>query len=265
MFESCRAHRTEKTCSSAPVGGRASRSSRSVACPGDVWYKSRSVTLASVRPVSNARGDSKGRGTRDRRAAVELGYSGSSAPALSAAGLTPAPRGGGSPGADRVHGRLGAAVPEPRRRPGPRGPRQPVRQQTKQAGAAIDQNGDAAPGAARTRATWSSTASTSTGRQAKKQPGEAAYLCYFNYDARALCMAYYELAHDQGTLVASGPVDFDKQGLQARRHRRDAEVRRHARRGRVQRRRRSTRSASGWCCSAGLEPGSTPRRRARRG
>lgn len=40
--------------------------------------------------------------------------------------------------------------------------------------------------------------------------GEAAYLCYFNYNARALCMAYYELAHDQGTLVASGPVDFDE-------------------------------------------------------
>src|SRR5580765_2237649 len=43
-----------------------------------------------------------------------------------------------------------------------------------------------------------------------KRLGEAAYLCYFNYNGRALCMAYYELAHDQGTVVASGPVDFDQ-------------------------------------------------------
>ncbi len=39
--------------------------------------------------------------------------------------------------------------------------------------------------------------------------GTAVYTCYFNYDRHALCQSYYKLKTG-GTLVASGPVDFNK-------------------------------------------------------
>jgi hypothetical protein len=35
------------------------------------------------------------------------------------------------------------------------------------------------------------------------------YTCYFNYDRHALCQAYYKLKAG-GTLVASGPIDFNR-------------------------------------------------------
>jgi hypothetical protein len=39
--------------------------------------------------------------------------------------------------------------------------------------------------------------------------GTAVYTCYFNYDRHALWQSYYKLKTG-GTLVASGPVDFNK-------------------------------------------------------
>jgi len=41
----------------------------------------------------------------------------------------------------------------------------------------------------------------------KRPTGSAVYTCYFNYDRHALCKAYFKLK-GKGTLVASGPVDF---------------------------------------------------------
>jgi hypothetical protein len=41
----------------------------------------------------------------------------------------------------------------------------------------------------------------------KQRAGTAVYTCFFNYNQRALCKAYYKLKGG-GTLVASGPVDF---------------------------------------------------------
>ena len=41
----------------------------------------------------------------------------------------------------------------------------------------------------------------------KRSAGSAVYTCYFNYDQRALCKAYFKLKGG-GTLVASGPIDF---------------------------------------------------------
>ena len=35
------------------------------------------------------------------------------------------------------------------------------------------------------------------------------YTCYFNYDRHALCQAYYKLKSG-GTVVASGPIDFNR-------------------------------------------------------
>ncbi|HTZ06479.1 MAG TPA: hypothetical protein VMB53_12140 [Gaiellaceae bacterium] len=46
----------------------------------------------------------------------------------------------------------------------------------------------------------------------KKPAGTAVYTCYFNYDRHALCQAYYKLTTG-GTLVASGPVDFNASGF----------------------------------------------------
>jgi hypothetical protein len=46
----------------------------------------------------------------------------------------------------------------------------------------------------------------------KRPAGTAVYTCYFNYNLRALCQAYYKLKHG-ATLVASGPVDFNKSGF----------------------------------------------------
>jgi hypothetical protein len=44
----------------------------------------------------------------------------------------------------------------------------------------------------------------------KKSAGSASYTCYFNYANHALCMAYFELSGNSGTLVASGPVNFNR-------------------------------------------------------
>ena len=46
----------------------------------------------------------------------------------------------------------------------------------------------------------------------KRSAGSAVYTCYFNYDRHALCQAYYKL-DTGGTLVASGPIDFNTSGF----------------------------------------------------
>ena len=46
----------------------------------------------------------------------------------------------------------------------------------------------------------------------KQRAGSAVYTCYFNYDRHALCQAYYKLGSG-GTIVASGPVDFNGKGF----------------------------------------------------
>jgi hypothetical protein len=45
-------------------------------------------------------------------------------------------------------------------------------------------------------------------RTLKRPAGSGVYTCYFNYDRHALCRAYYKLKGG-GTLVASGPIDFN--------------------------------------------------------
>jgi hypothetical protein len=45
----------------------------------------------------------------------------------------------------------------------------------------------------------------------RRSAGTASYTCYFNYGKHALCRAYYELKG--GTVVASGPVDFNATGF----------------------------------------------------
>jgi hypothetical protein len=45
----------------------------------------------------------------------------------------------------------------------------------------------------------------------KRSAGSAVYTCYFNYTRHALCQAYYVLKG--GTLVASGPIDFNTSGF----------------------------------------------------
>jgi hypothetical protein len=46
-----------------------------------------------------------------------------------------------------------------------------------------------------------------------KRAGSASYTCYFNYARHALCQAYYQLSGGRGTLVASGPTDFNNTGF----------------------------------------------------
>jgi hypothetical protein len=46
----------------------------------------------------------------------------------------------------------------------------------------------------------------------KRHAGSGVYTCYFNYDQHALCQAYYKPSAG-GTLVASGPVDFNASGF----------------------------------------------------
>jgi hypothetical protein len=46
----------------------------------------------------------------------------------------------------------------------------------------------------------------------KRPAGSAVYTCYFNYGGHALCQAYYKL-RGGSTLVASGPIDFNKSGF----------------------------------------------------
>jgi hypothetical protein len=46
----------------------------------------------------------------------------------------------------------------------------------------------------------------------KRHAGSGVYTCYFNYDQHALCQAYYKPSAG-GTLVASGPVDFNTSGF----------------------------------------------------
>ena len=48
----------------------------------------------------------------------------------------------------------------------------------------------------------------------KKQAGSASYTCYFNYEKHALCVAYFELRGRSGTIVASGPVNFNGSGFE---------------------------------------------------
>jgi len=46
----------------------------------------------------------------------------------------------------------------------------------------------------------------------KRHTGSGVYTCYFNYQQHALCKAYYKRSAGS-TLVASGPVDFNKSGF----------------------------------------------------
>ena len=46
----------------------------------------------------------------------------------------------------------------------------------------------------------------------KRKTGSAVYTCYFGYARRALCEAYYVL-NPAGTLVGSGPIDFNTTGF----------------------------------------------------
>jgi hypothetical protein len=46
----------------------------------------------------------------------------------------------------------------------------------------------------------------------KRHAGKGVYTCYFNYHQHALCQAYYKPSAG-GTLVASGPVDFNASGF----------------------------------------------------
>jgi hypothetical protein len=46
----------------------------------------------------------------------------------------------------------------------------------------------------------------------KRHAGSGVYTCYFNYRQHALCKAYYKPTSG-GTLVASGPVDFNTSGF----------------------------------------------------
>jgi len=47
------------------------------------------------------------------------------------------------------------------------------------------------------------------GPSLKKSAGSAFYTCYYNYAQHALCQASYVLSGRAGTLVASGPVNFN--------------------------------------------------------
>jgi hypothetical protein len=47
----------------------------------------------------------------------------------------------------------------------------------------------------------------------KKRAGTAQYTCYYNFAEHALCKVSYELSGDRGTIVASGPVNFNVTGF----------------------------------------------------
>jgi hypothetical protein len=49
-------------------------------------------------------------------------------------------------------------------------------------------------------------------RSLKRPAGSAVYTCYFNYNGHAFCQAYYKLTAGS-TIVASGPIDFNKSGF----------------------------------------------------
>jgi hypothetical protein len=51
-----------------------------------------------------------------------------------------------------------------------------------------------------------------TGATLRRSGGSAVYTCYFNYARHALCQAYYILKGG-GTLVASGPINFNVDGF----------------------------------------------------
>ncbi len=51
-----------------------------------------------------------------------------------------------------------------------------------------------------------------TGATLRRSAGSAVYTCYFNYARHALCQAYYILK-GAGTIVASGPIDFELKGF----------------------------------------------------
>jgi hypothetical protein len=52
-----------------------------------------------------------------------------------------------------------------------------------------------------------------TGPTLTKSAGAASYTCYYNYKQHALCMAYFELKGDTGTLLGSGPINFNSSGF----------------------------------------------------
>jgi hypothetical protein len=52
-----------------------------------------------------------------------------------------------------------------------------------------------------------------TGASLTKSAGSASYTCYYNYKQHALCMAYFELKGDTGTLLGSGPINFNSSGF----------------------------------------------------
>jgi hypothetical protein len=52
-----------------------------------------------------------------------------------------------------------------------------------------------------------------TGANRKTRAGSAAYTCYYNFAAHALCKVSYELSGNRGTIVASGPVNFNVSGF----------------------------------------------------
>jgi hypothetical protein len=50
-------------------------------------------------------------------------------------------------------------------------------------------------------------------RSLKGSTGTASFTCYYSYNQQAFCQAYYELEGGRGTLLASGPVNFERTGF----------------------------------------------------
>jgi hypothetical protein len=50
-------------------------------------------------------------------------------------------------------------------------------------------------------------------RSLKGTTGTASFTCYYSYSEKAFCQAYYELTGGRGTLLASGPVNFQSTGF----------------------------------------------------
>jgi hypothetical protein len=50
-------------------------------------------------------------------------------------------------------------------------------------------------------------------RALKHRAGSATYTCYFNYAKIAFCDTYYSLQSGASTIVASGPIDFNRTGF----------------------------------------------------
>lgn len=52
-----------------------------------------------------------------------------------------------------------------------------------------------------------------TGASLKRNAGSASFTCYYNYNEHAFCEAYYEFNGSTGTVLASGPVNFNDTGF----------------------------------------------------